>query len=136
MDASDGVGLGWPGLTWDGFGAALLVALAAGDAGVVDGVAPTSCHRDHVVWLWAARLERGPPGEWLPAVWAVSLSVGLCEVEDADAPPLVPGGAGAGGAGSGGHGVSVARGAYLAWPDAPTSWCAWGRAAGWWVSSV
>lgn len=139
MDTSDGVGLGWPGLAWDGFGASALVALAAGDAGVVDGVAPTARGWHHVVWLWAAGCECGSPGEWLSAVWAVGLSVGLCEVEDADAPPLVPGGAGAGCAGSWGHGVSVARRAYLAWP-----WCAYlvvcvgpgGGVVGWWVSSV
>ena len=116
MDASDGVGLGRPGLAWDGFGASALVALAACDAGVVDGVAPASCGWHHVVRLWAAWLERGSPGEWLSAVWAVGLAVRLCEVEDADAPVLVACCAGAGGAGSGGHGVSVARGAYLVWP--------------------
>lgn len=110
------MGLGWPGLAWDGFGASALVALAACDAGVVDGVAPTARRRDHVVRLWAARLERGSPGERLSAIGAVRLSVGLCEVEDADAPALVACCAGAGGAGSGGHGVSVARGAYLVRP--------------------
>lgn len=116
MDASDGVGLGRPGLAWDGFGASALVALAAGDAGVVDGVAPTSCGWHHVVRLWAAGCECSSPGERLSAIGAVRLSVGLCEVEDADAPALVACGAGAGGVGSGGHGVSVARGAYLARP--------------------
>lgn len=110
------MGLGWPGLAWDGFGASALVALSACDAGVVDGVAPTSCGWHHVVWLWAARLECGPPGERLSAIGAVRLSVGLCEVEDADAPAFVACCAGAGGAGFGGHGVSVARGAYLVWP--------------------
>ena len=69
-----------------------------------------------MVWLWAARLERGPPCEGLSTIGAVRLSVGLREVEDADAPALVACCAGAGGAGSWGHGVSVARGAYLAWP--------------------
>lgn len=98
------MGLGRPGLMWDGFGAALLVALAACDAGVVDGVAPASCGWDHVVRLGAAGCECGSPGEWLPAIGAVRLSVGLCEVEDADAPALVACGAGAGGAGSRGHG--------------------------------
>lgn len=126
MDASDGVGLGWPGLAWDGFGASALVALAACDAGVVDGVAPASCGWHHVVWFGAAWLERGFPGEWLSAVWAVGLSVGLCEVEDADAPAFVACCAGAGGASCGGHGVSVARRAYLVWPRcAYLVVCAW-----------
>ena len=107
MDASDGVGLGWPGLAWDGLGASALVALSAGDAGVVDGVAPASRGWDHVVWFGAAWLERGSPGEWLSAIGAVRLSVGLCEVEDADAPAFVACGAGAGGAGSWGGGCHV-----------------------------
>ena len=116
MDASDGVGLGWPGVAWDGLGASALVALAAGDAGVVDGVAPTSCGWHHVVRLWAAWLERGSPGEWLSAVWAVCLSVGLCEVEDAGAPVFVACCAGAGGVGSWGHASECSMPAYLAWP--------------------
>ena len=90
--------------------------MAAGNAGVVDGVAPASCGWHHVVWLGAAWLERGPPCEGLSAIGAVRLSVRLGEVEDADAPALVACCAGAGGAGSGCHGVSVARGAYLVWP--------------------
>nr|DAF34121.1 MAG TPA: hypothetical protein [Caudoviricetes sp.] len=104
------------GLVWDGFGASALVALAACDAGVVESVLPASCGWHHVVRLWAAWLECGSPCEWLSAVWAVRLSVGLCEVEDADAPALVACCAGAGGAGSWGHGTRIARRAYLARP--------------------
>ena len=48
------------------------------------------------------------------------MSVGLCEVEDADAPAFVACGAGAGGAGSRGHGSRIARRAYLVRP-----WCAY-----------
>ena len=141
MDASDGVGLGWPGLAWDGFGASALVALAACDAGVVDGVAPASCGWHHVVRFGAAGLERGSPGERLSAIGAVRLSVGLREVEDADAPALVACCAGAGGAGSGGHARECSTPAYLVWAGAPTS-CGANLvgcgcpAAGWWVSSV
>ena len=114
-------------MAWDGLGASALVALAAGDAGVVDGVAPTSCGWHHVVRFWAARLECGSPCEWLAAVWAVCLSIGLCEVEDAGAPVFVACCAGAGGAGSWGHVSECSMPACLVWPRCVYlvwPWCA------------
>lgn len=76
----------------DGFVSSCLVAFAAGDACVVDGVCASLCVGCDVVWFGAGWLERGAPCECASAVGAVGLSGGACEVEDAGAPFLVAGG--------------------------------------------
>ena len=76
----------------DGFVSSCLVAFAAGDACVVDGVCPASCVGGDVVGFGAGWLEAGAPCEGASAVGAVGLSGCSCEVEDACAPFLVAGG--------------------------------------------
>ena len=76
----------------DGFVSSCLVAFAAGDAGVVDGVGAALCVGCDVVGFGAGWLECGAPCEGASAVGAVGLSGCSCEVEDARAPFLVAGG--------------------------------------------
>ena len=99
-----GVGNGVP---VGGFVSSFLVALAAGDAGVVDGVCAAPRVWGDVVGFGAGWLECGAPCEGGAAVGAVGLSGCPCEVEDSCAPFFVAGGS------CSCHGVSVARAGVL-----------------------
>ena len=76
----------------DGFVSSGLVAFAAGDACVVDGVCPALCVWCDVVWFGTGWLECGVPCKGASAVGAVGLSGCFGEVEDARAPFFVAGG--------------------------------------------
>lgn len=78
----------------DGFVSSCLVAFAAGDACVGDGVGAAFCVWGDVVGFWAGWLEGGVPCEGASAVGAVGLAGCSCEVEDSCAPFFVAGGSG------------------------------------------
>lgn len=78
----------------DGFVASGLVAVAADDAAIVDGVESASGPGCDVVGFSTVGLATVLVVEWCPAVWASGDSVGLACLEDSASPLLVPGGAG------------------------------------------
>ena len=92
VDVSDGVALSWFVVPSYWFVSSCLVASAACDACVGDGVCSAVCVGDDVVWFGAGWLEGGAPCEGAVAVGAVGLSGCLGEVEDACAPFFVAGG--------------------------------------------
>lgn len=66
-----------------------LVALTADDACVVQCVAPTESHRDHVVWFRGARTQRRPPLQLPTTVGAEDEAFRSSEREHAGAPRAV-----------------------------------------------
>ena len=64
VKVSDGVASACRGgcVPSDGFVSSCLVAFAAGDSCVGDGVCSAFCVGDDVVWFWAGWLEGGVPG--------------------------------------------------------------------------